>query len=207
MKVDVKFDFLGSRHYIHSTQLTYKLLEILKEHGYYNSYSDVSKITSIYKSVADKQGFFIIDESYDGTHAAVFNIYINDKEYKAWYVEGDEPVNSRIDYDESSLITGFELDKANMQSLVKLKHDDLLYNTIIALGRQIVSAAIDTEGYTPWLIGKYNFKWGELHNNPVGKTLIFKVVNNIDNVYIQSKIYLDDVFIGTLDNARKKIEE
>ena len=66
MKVNVKFDFLGNRNYIHSTSWLYKLLEILKENGYIKQNNEINKINAVFREKKDKQGYYLIDEEYKG---------------------------------------------------------------------------------------------------------------------------------------------
>lgn len=205
MKVDVKFDFYEQRPYVHSTQLLYALLNILKENKYYSEESDILKIVCVYKKMVNKQGYYIIDENYDGAYSTIFTIQLADRKISAYYIEYDEPVVNRIPYDEIHIIDGYELDEANNIAHVKLCRDDNLYNVIIALGKRLILTVFDSEGYTSWKVGKFSINWRELNNNPIGKKLSFAIKNNIDNEYIQSKIYIDDVNIGILENARSKL--
>ena len=70
MKINVKFDFYEQRPYIHSTQLLYELLKIMKDNNYYKEEKDLIKISCTYKVMADKQGYYIIDEVYSGSYNA-----------------------------------------------------------------------------------------------------------------------------------------
>lgn len=205
MKVDMSFDFYEQRPYVHSTQLLYALLEILKDNRYYENESDILKIICVYKKMVNKQGYYIIDEIYNGEYSTIFTIQMGDKKITAYYVEKDEPVVNRIPYDEIHIIDGYELDIANKIAHVTICRDDNLYNVIIALGKRLILSAFDSEGYTSWKVGKFSINWRELNNNPVGRKLSFAIKNNIDDEYIQSKIYIDDINIGILENARSKL--
>lgn len=205
MKVDVSFDFYEQRPYVHSTQLLYDLLKILKDNKYYEDECDILKIICVYKKMVSNQGYYIIDEIYNGDYSTIFTIQIKDKKITAYYVERVEPVINRIPYDEIHIIDGYELDVANKIAHVTICRDDNLYNVIIALGKRLILSTFDSEGYTSWKVGKFSINWKELNNKPIGRKLSFAIKNNIDDEYIQSKIYIDDINIGILENARSKL--
>lgn len=205
MKIDVKFNFLDKRQYVHSTQLTYKLLEILKNEGYYNVYNEIDQITSAFKMLVNKHGFYVIDEDFSNQSTTSFIVQIGNKKIRACYVEGSELVSENVPYDELSIIDGYSLDMDNLIASIKMVREDNIYNVIIALGKQLILKYLPIKGYTQWYAGKYNIKWNELHNHSIGKTLSVKICNNINDMYVQSKIYIDDIFVGTLDNIRDKV--
>lgn len=205
MKINVKFDFYEQRPYIHSTQLLYELLKIMKDNNYYKEEKDLIKISCTYKVMADKQGYYIIDEVYSGSYNAIFTIQTVDRKITAYYIGNDEPVVNRVPYDEIHIIDGYSIDIDNKIADVKICRDDNLYNVIIALGKRLLLSAFNSEDYSSWKVGKFVVNWQELHNQPIGKKLSFQITNNINDEYIQSKIYIDDKYIGILENARRKI--
>lgn len=205
MRINIKFDFYEQRPYIHSTQLLYELLKLMKKNKYYKEEKDILKISCTYKVMADKQGYYIIDEEYSGSYNTIFIIQTADRKITAYYVEGDEPVVNRVPYDEIHIIDGYSIDIDNKIADVKICRDDNLYNVIIALGKRLLLSAFNSEDYSSWKVGKFVVNWQELHNQPIGKILSFRVTNNIDDEYLQSKIYIDDKLIGILENARSKI--
>ena len=155
--------------------------------------------------MADKQGYYIIDEVYSGSYNAIFTIQTVDRKITAYYIGNDEPVVNRVPYDEIHIIDGYSIDIDNKIADVKICRDDNLYNVIIALGKRLLLSAFNSEDYSSWKVGKFVVNWQELHNQPIGKILSFRVTNNIDDEYLQSKIYIDDKLIGILENARSKI--
>lgn len=205
MRINIKFDFYEQRPYIHSTQLLYELLKLMKKNKYYKEEKDILKISCTYKVMADKQGYYIIDEEYSGSYNTIFIIQTADRKITAYYVEGDEPVVNRVPYDEINIIDGYTLDIDNKIADVKICRDDNLYNVIIGLGKRLILSTFSSEGYSSWKVGKFVINWKELNNKPIGKKLSFQITNNINDEYIQSKIYIDDKYIGILENARRKI--
>lgn len=204
MKVDVKFDFYEQRPYIHSTQLVYELLKIMKNNNYYNRDSEIIKIYCIYKSLCNKQGYYIIDEDYHGEFSTYFKIKLESVDINAYYIETEEKVINRIAYDEDNIILNHKIDELNKCAFVEVYRNDNLYNIIIALLKKLLNNLFVSDGYTSWKVGKFIVDWSKLHHNAVGKNLKICVHNSLDDMYVQSKIFLDDCLVGSIENAREK---
>lgn len=201
MKVNVKFDFLENRNYIHSTSLMYKLLEVLKEKAYINSYNEINKINIIYRNKTNKQGYYLIDE--ECTNAdTIFKITIGDSAINAYYIEAGEPVSNRISYDEDGIVKESIINKEESSSSMIIKSVDNIYNVIVSLNKKLLLNILPKENYTSWSVGKFTINWQELYNNSIGKKLTVKLINNINNMYCKSNIYIEDKLAGSIDYAR-----
>lgn len=205
MRVNVEFEFLGNRNYIHSTQMTYKLLSILYERDYYKSYSEIMEIKSIFRKLADKQGYFSINEETNQDYSTLFQVVLAQRKINIYFYEGDTKVINRVPYDEISLIEDFNIYKNQLKVDIEIKNEFNIYNVLIAMLKQLLHAVFPIENYTGWLVGKYKINWSLLHMNPIGRKLSIQINNNIDQIYTHSKIFLDDSVVGIIDNARKKI--
>ncbi len=201
MKVDVKFDFFEQRNYIHSTSLMYKLLEVLKEKAYINSYSEINKINIIYRKKTNKHGYYLIDEEYSDADT-IFKVVVDDRTIKACYIEDGYAVSNRISYDEDGIVKESIINKEDSSSSMIIESVDNIYNVIVSLNKKLLLNILPKENYTSWSVGKFNINWKELYNNSVGKKIILKLINNIDNMYCKSNIYIDDKLVGSIDYAR-----
>lgn len=205
MKVNYKFSFLGSRRYINVTQTAYGFLEVLKNNGYFESYDEVTKYSSIHRVLSDKQGYFIIDEQYDGAYNVSFSAKINDKIVKGYFVETDEEIQDSVPYDEISIIDGYTLDLDTSTVTVRIKKYNNVFNVLIALIKKLEYGKYPQDGHTPWVVGKYNIEWNMMHKDIIGKEMKVVITNQIDGLYLHIKIYIDDYNVGFMDVARNKL--
>lgn len=205
MKVNYKFSFLGSRRYIHGTQMTYGFLDVLKNNGYFNSYDDIIQLSSVHKLLSDKQGYYIIDEQYDGVYSVSFSAKILDKVINGYFIETNEEVKTSIPYDEIGIIDGYILDIDNSTATVQIREYDNIFNVLISLIKQLEITKFSSEGYTAWLLGKYKIDWNMMHKEAIGKEMKVIITNNIDDQYLHIKIYVDGNYVGFMDDARQKI--
>lgn len=206
MKADVKFDFLETRNYIHSTSLMYKLLEVLKEKSYIDSYDEISKINLICRKKTSKQGYYLIDEDCSDADT-VFKIIVGNRIIKAYYIGDGEPVLNRIPYDEDGIVKESIINKDDSSTSMVIERIDNIYNVIVSLNKKLLLHILPKECYTSWSVGKFNINWKELYTNSVGKKIIVKLVNNINNMYCKSNIYIDEKLVGNIDYARKRVDE
>lgn len=204
MKIYTEFDFLGSRTYIHSTSWLYKLLKLLKINNYISADNEIKKIDAVFRHKSDKQGYYIIDEEYEGNIGTYFNISLADRKIKAFYAEDKETVTNRISYDEDALADKCNIYYDERKASVIIDNYDTIYNVIVALNKKLLLDILPKENYTSWSVGKFSIYWDIMHNNPIGKELSVNVTNNIDNMYVKSKIYLQNEAIGSIDYARNK---
>lgn len=86
MRVDVTFDFLENRDYIHSTSWLYKLLDILQINNYIHSYDDVERISAVFRAKKNKHGYYLINEPVQNEDI-VFHIYTSSEKIQVCYVE------------------------------------------------------------------------------------------------------------------------
>lgn len=201
MKVNVNFDFLGTRNYIHSTSWVYTLINILKTNGFIKSDDEINKFSAVFRSKQNKQGYYLIDE--ECTNAdTIFKIIVGDKTIKAYYLEDSEAVSNSIPYDEDGIVKESIINKEDSSSSMIIESVDNIYNVIVSLNKKLLLNILPKENYTSWSVGKFNINWKELYNNSVGKKIILKLINNIDNMYCKSNIYIDDKLVGSIDYAR-----
>lgn len=201
MKVNVNFDFLGTRNYIHSTSWVYTLINILKTNGFIKSDDEINKFSAVFRSKQNKQGYYLIDE--ECTNAdTIFKIIVGDKTIKAYYLEDSEAVSNSIPYDEDGIVKESIINKEESSSSMIIESVDNIYNVIVSLNKKLLLNILPKENYTSWSVGKFNINWKELYNNSVGKKIILKLINNIDNMYCKSNIYIDDKLVGSIDYAR-----
>lgn len=201
MKVNVNFDFLGTRNYIHSTSWVYTLINILKTNGFIKSDDEINKFSAVFRSKQNKQGYYLIDE--ECTNAdTIFKIIVGDKTIKAYYLEDSEAVSNSIPYDEDGIVKESIINKEESSSSMIIESVDNIYNVIVSLNKKLLLNILPKENYTSWSVGKFNIDWKELYNNSVGKKIILKLINNIDNMYCKSNIYIDDKLVGSIDYAR-----
>ena len=201
MKVNVNFDFLGTRNYIHSTSWVYTLINILKTNGFIKSDDEINKFSAVFRSKQNKQGYYLIDE--ECTNAdTIFKIIVGDKTIKAYYLEDSEAVSNSIPYDEDCIVKESIINKEESSSSMIIESVDNIYNVIVSLNKKLLLNILPKENYTSWSVGKFNINWKELYNNSVGKKIILKLINNIDNMYCKSNIYIDDKLVGSIDYAR-----
>lgn len=201
MKVNVNFDFLGTRNYIHSTSWVYTLINILKTNGFIKSDDEINKFSAVFRSKQNKQGYYLIDE--ECTNAdTIFKIIVGDKTIKAYYLEDSEAVSNSIPYDEDGIVKESIINKEESSSSMIIESVDNIYNVIVSLNKKLLLNILPKENYTSWSVGKFNINWKELYNNSVGKKIILKLINNIDNMYCKSNVYIDDKLVGSIDYAR-----
>lgn len=203
MKVNVKFDFLGNRNYIHSTSWLYKLLEILKENGYIKQNNEINKINAVFREKKDKQGYYLIDEEYKGADI-LFDINLDNRKIRVCYIEDGEKLSNSVPYDEDGLVSDAHIDKENKTSYIQVENIDNIYNLIVALNKKMLLELLNNEGFTSWSVGKFSINWNQLHDNPVNQQLKIVLVNNLGDMYCQSNIYMCDKLMGNIDFARKR---
>lgn len=205
MKVDVKFDFFEKRKYIHSTQLLYELLKILKENGYYKENNEIVKIISSYRVMANKQGYYIIDEQYNGNYSTIVTLNVINRTIVAYYVESDEPVTNIIPYDEDSFINNYNLNRSEQSAEITINNEENIYNKIVALNKRLLLSILPTENYSSWVVGKFSIDWNVLCSASRNSVLCIKLHNNLDSIFCRSIIYLNNEAVGYIDYARNQL--
>lgn len=206
MKVNVEFEFLGNRNYIHSTSWIYKLLEILKEHKYIQAYEDINKINAVFREKKNKQGYYLIDEVCKNADI-LFDVYTGSGKIRACYIEEGEKVLKSINYDEDGIVGSCIIDKESQSSSLQIESFNNIYNLIVALNKKMLLELLDNNGYTSWSVGKFSINWHVLHNNSLNQQLRVQLINNIDNMYCKSNIYVCNELAGNIDFARKRIDK
>lgn len=204
MKVDVMFDFLENRDYIHSTSWLYKLLDILIEKKYIYSNEEINKINAVFRSKKNRQGYYLIDEeSQNGD--IVFHIHINSKKIKVYYIEDGAKVDTHIPYNEDMMVNDGVINKDDVSASIKVTCIKNIYNLIVSLNKKLLLHILPKKGYSSWSVGKFSINWKELYSNGEGNILQTKLINNIDNLYCQSSIFINGNLAGSIDFARKKV--
>lgn len=203
MKVYAEFGFLENRDYIHSTSWLYKLLDILIEKKYICSDSEINKINAVFRSKKNRQGYYLIDEeSQNGD--IVFHIYTNSKKIKVYYIEDGAKVETHIPYNEDMMVNDGIINRDYTSASIEVSCINNIYNLIVSLNKKLLLNLLPKDGYSSWSVGKFSINWKVLHSNAEGNILQTKLVNNIDNLYCQSSIFISGHLAGSIDFARKK---
>lgn len=210
MKVDVKFEFLEKRNYIHSTSMTYSLISQLIKHNFIASQDDLVFIDAAFRKENYNNGYFLIDEEAAGANT-VYSIKLKEKKFKVYYMEYDSPVLSRVPYDENKLVEDAVVNIEDACVTMPIsKSVDNLYNILVAATKKMIVKLFPQEGYSPWTLARFSIDWSALHNRMFdfshGKNIFsIKLVNNLDDVYLKSGIFIDDKKYGSFYNARQKL--
>lgn len=211
MKVDVKFEFLEKRNYIHSTSMTYSLISQLIKHNFIASQDDLVFIDAAFRKENYNNGYFLIDEEAAGANT-VYSIKLKEKKFKVYYMEYDSPVLSRVPYDENKLVEDAVVNIEDACVTMPIsKSVDNLYNILVAATKKMIVKLFPQEGYSPWTLARFSLDWSALHSrmfdfNHGGGSFVIKLVNNLDDIYLKSDIYIDNQRYGSFYNARHKRE-
>lgn len=180
MKVDVKFEFLEKRNYIHSTSMTYSLISQLIKHNFISSQDDLVFIDAAFRKENYNNGYFLIDEEAAGANT-VYSIKLKEKKFKIYYMEYDYPVSSRVPYDENKLVEDavVNIEDASVTMPIS-KSVDNLYNILVAATKKMIVKLFPQEGYSPWTLARFSLDWSALHSrmfdfNHGGGQLCYKI--------------------------------
>ena len=192
MKVDVKFEFLEKRNYIHSTSMTYSLISQLIKHNFIASQDDLVFIDAAFRKENYNNGYFLIDEEAAGANT-VYSIKLKEKKFKVYYMEYDSPVLSRVPYDENKLVEDAVVNIEDACVTMPIsKSVDNLYNILVAATKKMIVKLFPQEGYSPWTLARFSIDWSQLHN-----TLF-----NFDHIsidgggeFLYHKIYLYQMYL------------
>lgn len=216
MKVDVKFEFLEKRNYIHSTSMTYSLISQLIKHNFIASQDDLVFIDAAFRKENYNNGYFLIDEEAAGANT-VYSIKLKEKKFKVYYMEYDSPVLSRVPYDENKLVEDavVNIEDASVTMPIS-KSVDNLYNILVAATKKMITKLFPQDDYTPWTLARFSLNWSQLHNTLFnfdhisidggGNFFTIKLVNNLDDIYLKSDVFINNEKYGSFYNARHKRE-
>lgn len=164
MKVDVKFEFLEKRNYIHSTSMTYSLISQLIKHNFIASQDDLVFIDAAFRKENYNNGYFLIDEEAAGANT-VYSIKLKEKKFKVYYMEYDSPVLSRVPYDENKLVEDAVVNIEDASVIMPIsKSVDNLYNILVAATKKMITKLFPQDDYTPWTLARFSLNWSQLHN-------------------------------------------
>jgi hypothetical protein len=112
-----------------------------------------------------------------------------------------EKVVTSVDYDETQLISGHELDKKRRSVALEIDNNQLI-NKIIALNKQMHTQLISQQGYSNWFVSKLELNWQALHSIAPFRIEI-RLLRELQSLHTKSQISLDQNTVGYIYFSRR----
>ena len=207
MKINKSFHYpfvlLGDRNYVQASNQTYGLIEALKSW----SIGKVDRIIGNFHHIIQNQCRY---DDFDNNkeknliqhgYSTIFHIIWNKAQFAVGLKPLSEKVVTSVVYDETQLISGYELDKK--RRLVALEVDkNQLINKIIALNKQMHTQLFSQQGYSNWFCSKLELNWQALHSI-VPFRIEIRLLREMRSLYTKSQIGLNQNTVGYIYFSRR----
>jgi len=197
------FVLLGDRNYVQASNQIYGLIEALKSW----SIGKVDRFTGNFHHFIQNQcRYDLFDKSNEKKiiqygYSSIFQIIWNKDQLAVGLKPLSEKVVTSVDYDETQLISGYELDKKRRSVALEIDNKQLV-NKIIALNKQMHTQLISQQGYSNWFVSKLELNWQALHSI-VHFRIEIRLLRELQSLYTKSQISLDQNTVGYIYFSRR----
>jgi hypothetical protein len=207
MKINKSFHYpfvlLGDRNYVQASNQTYGLIEALKSW----SIGKVDRIIGNFHHIIQNQcRYDVFDNNKEKNliqhgYSTIFQIIGNKDQFAVGLKPLSEKVVTSVDYDETQLISGHELDKKRRSVALEIDKNQLI-NKIIALNKQMHTQLFSQQGHSNWFVSKIELNWQALHSIAPFRIEI-RLLREMRSLYTKSQIRLDQNTVGYIYFSRR----
>lgn len=184
----LKFKFKENRKYVHGPDIFYAVLDLII--GKLESTPTSIKLTS--KNLSQNQLFASENLLKNRKIQSIVDYVLEERVYKMYVYEHEEPVTNFIDYDEQDIVDHTEF--FDNMGIIRQYTRYSLAEIAVAILKEICKKNISNK--VKWVFVGLELKtWIEKHTS---KTIEIKLVKNLGTKMVVSDIYLESEIIGQL---------
>jgi len=200
------FVFWGERSYVQGSHILYGMFDALKHW----QIGTLQHFSASFKGMLQEQGKYHLFQDRD-IHDSLRNeicffseITTDSRRFTVGLIRESEPVRQRIEDDEETLITGFEIGNDGSIRLGPNYPMDRLITVMIALNKKMHKTILPAQGFGPWIVARLDFDWLRIREDTPGNLRIHMDKNIADRI-TKSIIRIEDDTVGEIHFSRKLI--